>query len=140
MFLGNWRAEGQSYGTEKPEPWLSTHSATWHTGELFLVQDERATVGLDPFDTLSIMGVDTANQPGAAGPNTGRLFDRTFDNHGFCRDYDLAVDGRVWTITGATERARIELSADGTQQTIAWQWRPKGTWVPLCDRVAVRLK
>ena len=138
VFLGRWRAEGKSYGAPKrpgddprgnPEPWLSTHTGRWHTGEFFLVQDERATTGGRPFDTLSIMGVDQ---------ETGRYFLRSFENHGFYRDYDMTVDGRVWTITGERERARIELSADGRTQTISWEWRPEGTWLPLCDRVARR--
>jgi Protein of unknown function (DUF1579) len=132
MFVGKWRAEGKSYGGRDgtPEPWVSTHTAAWHTGELFLIQNERATVGLAPFDTLSILGVD---------PDTGRAFARTFENHGFCRDYELAHDGRLWTLTGPSERARIELSEDGKRQTIAWQWRPNGEWIALCDRVATRL-
>jgi hypothetical protein len=50
----------------------------------------------------------------------------------------MTVAGRVWTITGATERARIEFSADGRTQTLTWEWRPKDRWLPLCDRVAVR--
>ena len=37
----------------------------------------------------------------------------------------MTVAGRVWTITGATERAQIEFSADGRTQTLTWEWRPK---------------
>jgi len=47
----------------------------------------------------------------------------------------MVVDGRVWTLTGETESARIEFSEDGNTQTITWEWLPKG---PLCDRVAKR--
>ena len=45
VFLGRWRAEGESYGSPKQaveapkrvtEPWLSTHTGKWHTGELHL--------------------------------------------------------------------------------------------------------
>jgi hypothetical protein len=138
VFLGRWRATGQAYGSPKqpqddpksaPETWTSTHVGRWHTGEFFLIQDERAIVGSSPFDTLSIMGVDLA---------TGRYFARSFENHGFYRRYDAAVDGRIWTLTGEWERARIEFSADGRTQTISWEWRPKGRWLPLCDRVATR--
>jgi hypothetical protein len=50
----------------------------------------------------------------------------------------MAVAGRVWTITGVTERCRIEFSPDGRTQTLTWEWRPKDRWLPLCDRVAVR--
>ena len=75
------------------------------------------------------MGVDT---------QTGRYFARSFENHGFYRRYDVAVDRQVWTLSGDFERARIEFSADGRTQTITWEWRPKGQWLPLCDRVAHR--
>ena len=138
VFLGRWRAEGTSYGSPNQraddprgtaERWESTHTAAWHTGEFFLVQDERAFTGGRPFDTLSVMGVD---------PRTGRHFAHCFENHGFERRYDVAVDGRVWTLTGDSERARIEFSADGRTQTIAWEWKPKERWLPLCDRVARR--
>ena len=137
-FLGRWRAEGESYGNPRqiadaprsaPEPWQSTHVAKWHTGEFFLIQDERAVVGGKPFDTLGVLGVDT---------HSGQYFVRSFENHGFYRHYDLAVDGRVWTLTGASERARIEFSADGRTQTIAWEWKPRDRWLPLCDRIARR--
>jgi hypothetical protein len=138
VFLGRWRAEGQSYPSPKQpgddprsaaEPWVSTHVGRWHSGEFFLIQEERAMTGANPFDTLSVMGVD---------PRTRLHFARSFENHGFYRHYDVAVDGRVWTLTGELERARIEFSADGRTQTIAWEWRPNARWLPLCDRVAVR--
>src|SRR5687768_1631922 len=121
-FLGRWRAEGRTYGISKhPDddprsaavPWVSTHLGMWHTGEFFLIQDERAMTGGNPFDTLTIMGVDA---------KAGSYFARSFENHGFCRHYDVSVDGRTWKLDGEFERARIEFSADGRSQTIAWEW------------------
>ena len=137
VFLGSWEAEGKSYAksTEFDDPkgaaesWVSTHTAKWHNGDFFLIQDERAIVGGEPLDTLSILGVDA---------QTGRCFARCFENHGFYRHYDLDAVGRVWTFTGDTERARIEFSPDGRTQTITWEWHPKDRWLPLCDRVAIR--
>ena len=137
-FLGRWTATGNSFGIPKqsvddpkgnPEPWKSTVMASWYTGKFFLVQDERATSGGNPFDTISIMGVDA---------KTDRYFARAFENHGFYRHYDVSRTGRVWTFTGETERARIEFSEDERHQTITWEWRPNDRWLPLCDRVAVR--
>lgn len=133
-FVGDWTAVGQSFGAScqrkeapraKSTPCTSTHSARWHTGEFFLVQDERATID-GPFDTLSIMGWDEQART---------YFARSFENHGYYRHYGMAVDGRVWTITGESERARIEFSADGATQTITWEWQPEEH----CDRVATRL-
>jgi len=138
VFLGQWRAEGQSLGSsnqpvEDPrsaaEPWISTHKGKWHTGEHFLIQDERAVFGVKPFDTLSVMGVDG---------KTGQHFARTFKNHGFCRHYDVFVNSRLWSVTGARERARIEFSEHGRTQTISWERCPDDRWLPLCDRVARR--
>ena len=139
VFLGEWRAEGTSFGgTEQPEadpkrngvPWTSTHAGRWHTGEFFLIQDERALVGGDVFDTLSVMGVDA---------KTGNYFARCFENHGFYRNYDVSVNGNVWNLNGEYERARIEFSDDHRTQTIVWEWKPEGKWLPLCDRTAVRI-
>lgn len=137
MLLGDWKAEGVSFGDNQDDthprangvPWVSTHKARWHTGEFFLGQDERARPGGTVFDTLSIMGVD---------PATGRCFARTFENHGFYRDYTLSHEGDVWTLDGETERATITFSSDRRRQDIVWEWRPHGAWLPLCDRVATR--
>jgi hypothetical protein len=135
VFLGKWRAEGTTFGgpNQSPEhpkadavPWTSTHTARWHTGKFFLIQDERAS-SRGPFDTLSIMGVDA---------QSGTHFARSFENHGFTRLYEVTVRGNVWTFNGEHERARIVFSNDGDTQTITWEWRPKDRWLPLCDRVA----
>lgn len=138
IFLGEWTATGTSFGgTDQSgdprangEPWTSTHRAFWHTGNFFLVQDERAVVGGKPFDTLAVMGVD---------PESGEYFSRGFENHGFYRDYRMTVDGKQWRIDGATERATITFSDDDRRQDIRWEWKPEDRWLPLCDRVAVRV-
>lgn len=138
VFLGEWRAEGTSFGgtdqsgTDRKVngvPWVSTHTARWHTGGFFMIQDERATVGGTAFDTLSILGVE----PGDKGH-----FARTFDNHGYYRHYGISVDGRTWILEGETERAHTVFDADGDTQTITWEWMQNGKWLPLCDRVATR--
>lgn len=135
-FLGDWHAAGTSYGGDEqtPEnprggasPWRSVHSARWHSGEFFLVQDERAN---GPFDTLAILGWDDEAQ---------RYFARTVENHGYARDYTMTVDGRTWMTTGEHERARTVFSEAGRTQQISWEWKSAGTWLPLCDRTATRV-
>lgn len=139
VFLGEWRAEGMSFGGTDQSgsdpkangvPWISTHTARWHTGDFFLIQDERADIGGAPFETLSVMGVE----PGDKGH-----FAQTFENHGFYRHYSLSVDGGTWTLEGETERARTVFSADGISQTVTWERFQGGKWLPLCDRVATRV-
>ena len=140
VFLGDWRAEGMSFGGTDQSgvdpkangvPWISTHTARWHTGEFFLIQDERAQIGGAPFDTLSIIGVETGDKG---------HFARTFENHGFFRHYALSVAGRIWLLNGQTERARTVFDADGNTQTITWEWFHEDKWLPLCDRVATRVR
>ena len=138
VFLGDWKAEGTSYGGTDQNgadprangvPWKSTHTGQWHTGEFFLIQDERALVAGAPFDTLFILGVDA---------DSGNYFARTFENHGFHRDYSLGVDGDRWALSGETERATMTFSDDDRKQVIVWEWKVDGKWLPLCDRTAVR--
>lgn len=139
IFLGEWRAEGMSFGGTDQSgtdpkangvPWVSTHTARWHTGEFFLIQDERARIGGKVFDTLSVMGVD---------PSDKGYIARTFENNGFYRHYALSVDNRTWLLEGETERARTVFNAEGDTQTIVWEWLRDGKWLPLCDRVARRV-
>lgn len=136
IFLGDWQAEGTAYGGDDQSldnphagasAWNSIHSARWHSGNYFIVQDERAN---GPFDTLSLMGWDA---------EAGRYFARTIENHGFARDYTLTVDDRTWTLTGQHERATHRFSEDGRTQEIAWEWKPADVWLPLCDRTAKRI-
>lgn len=136
VFLGDWRAEGTSYGGDEQSlgnphagasPWTSIHSARWHSGNFFIVQDERAN---GPFDTLSLMGWDA---------EAGRYFARTIENHGFARDCTLNFEGRVWTLSGEHERATFTFGEDGRSQEIAWEWKPADAWLPLCDRTAKRI-
>lgn len=137
-FLGRWTATGTSYGgTDQSgvdpkangQSWHSTYECFWHTGRYFLVQDERADIAGMRFDTLSIMGVDEG----------GAAFIRGFENHGFQSLYRVTKSGDEWRFEGASERAKIVFSENFTRQTIAWEWKPEGTWLPLCDRVASRV-
>lgn len=130
-FVGHWQAVGETFDEfGKPRgPWISTHSAQWHSGKFFLVQDEHAN---GPFDTLAVMGWDDEKQ---------RYFSRTIENHGHAREYAVVNEGRVWTFTGEHERARCEFSEDGKTQTIAWQWKPgNASWTALCNRVATKVE
>ena len=138
-FLGRWHAEGQSYGAGQSqadprgsvERWVSDETCEWLPGEFFIVQTWDAMTGANAFKGLAIIGYD---------PETATYVTRSFENHGFFREYVTRIEGNVWTFTGDTERARVEFSDNGDTQEIKWEWRPDGkTWLPLCDRKAVRV-
>lgn len=128
VFLGDWSADGTAYGSDREgSDWRSIHTARWHTGEQFIIQDERAN---GPFETMSFLGWD---------PERETYFSWSIENHGFSREYLVTVDGHVWTLAGDEERATVTFSDDGTTQTHHWEFRPDGEWVTLCDRVATRV-
>ena len=139
-FVGTWHAEGQSYGGQEQDPtdprshaaaWISDEVTVWHPGGFFIKKDEHAVIDGASLVTHVVIGWDG---------DTGAFVAHAFENHGFYRRYAVRADGQVWTFTGDTERARIEFSADGRQQTVTWEWRPiNDAWLPLCDRSNIRV-
>ncbi|WP_457941113.1 hypothetical protein [Mesorhizobium sp. 10J20-29] len=138
VFLGKWTARGTSFGgTDQSgadpktdgQQWLSTHEAYWHTGKFFLLQDERADISGSRFDTLFVIGVT----------EQGEFVARIFENHGFYREYAVEHQGDVWTFSGVGERATYKFDADNRRQNVVWEWKRGGVWLPLCDRVAVKV-
>ncbi len=72
-------------------------------------------------------------------PDAERFLARSFENHGFSRDYTVTFDELGVRLDGENERATYTFDAAGDTQTIAWQWRRENDWLPLCDRVAHRV-
>jgi hypothetical protein len=139
VFVGNWHAEGESYaaGQKKDDPrgavekWTSDESVEWLPGKFFIAQRWDAMTGANEFKGTAII---------SSAPETGHYMTRSYENHGFIRDYVTRVDGSIWTFTGDTERARIEFTDGGDTQKISWEWKPGGkTWLPLCNRIAKRV-
>ena len=139
IFIGKWHAEGDSYaaGQTKQNPhganekWLSDETYEWLPGRFFVIQRWDAKTGANPFKGIAIISHDAG---------TGNYMTRSYENHGFIRDYVTKSNGDTWTFSGETERARIEFMDGGNTQKIAWEWRQPGEdWLPLCDRVARRV-
>jgi hypothetical protein len=139
VFIGKWRAEGDSFAVgqtiEKPrgttEKWLSNETYEWLPGQFFIMQRWDAMTGANLFQGIAIVNWDNSNQ---------HYVTRSYENHGFVRDYVTHVDGKIWTFIGDTERARVEFTNGNNTQNIAWEWRKPGEdWLPLCDRVAKRV-
>ena len=139
VFIGTWHAEGESYavGQTKKDPrgsveqWISDETYEWLPGQFFVMQTWDAKTGTNPFRGSAIISHDAV---------AGNYMTRSYENHGFIRDYITRVEGDTWTFSGDTERARIEFKDGGKTQAIAWEWRkPGGVRLPLCDRVARRV-
>jgi hypothetical protein len=140
VFIGNWHAERDSYAAGQtkqnprgsPEKWLSDETVEWLPGQFFVMQRWDAMTGANAFQGTAIISWDATHQ---------HYMTRSYENHGFVRDYLTRVDDQIWTFTGDTERARVEFTNGGTTQKIAWEWRQHGEdWLPLCDRVAKRME
>ena len=140
VFIGIWHAEGESYAvgqtTNDPrgsvEKWISDETYAWLPGHFFVIQTWDAMTGANPFKGTAIINHDAG---------TGNYMTRSYENHGFIRDYITHVDRDTWTFTGDTEPARIAFTDGGKTQKIAWEWRKPGEdWLPLCDRVARRVE
>lgn len=67
------------------------------------------------------------------------LFRFSVENHGFARDYTFTNEGRIWALTGEQERAKSTFSEDGRTQEVSWERKRAGSWLPVCDRTAVRM-
>ena len=136
VFIGDWHAEGTSYGNGQDAadpraagvPWTSDESYEWLPGNFFVLHRWDALAG--EFKGAEIMGYDEAE---------GGYFTRMFDNAGHHPDYRASVDGDVWSFTEAQTRATVTVQDGGDKMTFNWEWKNGGRkWLPLCDRVASR--
>jgi hypothetical protein len=140
VFIGNWHAEGTSYGDGQDAadpraagvPWTSDESYEWLPGSFFVLHRWDAQMGKHEFKGAEIMGCDEAE---------GSYFTRMFDNAGHHPDYAADVDGDVWSFKAAQTRATVKVQDAGDKMTFNWEWKNGGKkWLPLCDRVAVRTR
>ena len=131
VFVGHWHAEGTNYDIDgKTSPWVSDEHVEWLPGRFFVVQRWHANPDA-PFIGMGVIGYDAEAK---------RYFTHSFENHGFFRQYEMRVDGDIWTFTGPSERARVEFADNGDTQKIHWEFKPDKKWLPLCDRVAKRVR
>ena len=139
VFVGKWRAQGDSYGdgqqADDPRasavPWRSKEIYEWLPGGFFLLHRWDAQAGQRIFKGTEIIGYDAVK---------GRYFTRFFDNGGNHLDYLAEVDGDVWIFSEARTRATVTVEKGGKHMTFNWEWRNGGRkWLPLCDRVASRV-
>jgi hypothetical protein len=138
VFIGDWHAEGTSYGDgqDAADPraagvaWTSDESYEWLPGSFFVLHRWDAQMGKHEFKGAEIIGYDQAE---------GGYFTRMFDNAGHHPDYAGSVDGEVWCFTEAQTRVTVTVQNGGDEMSFNWEWKNGGRkWLPLCDRVALR--
>ena len=137
-FIGDWHAEGTSYGVVQDAahpraadaPWTSHESQEKLPGSFFVLHRWDAQMGKHEFKGTEIIGYDEAE---------GGYFTRMFDNAGHHPGYRASVDGDAWSFTEAQTRATVTVQDSGDKMTFNWEWKNGGRkWLPLCDRVASR--
>lgn len=139
VFVGKWRAEGESYAAgqvaDDPRasrvPWVSEETYEWLPGGFFLLHRWDAMVGAYPFKGTEIVGYDNKR---------GCYFSHLFDNAGHHAEYRVSVDGRIWTFSEPDTRAVATFSDDADRIAFNWEWCSGGKgWLPLCERTARRI-
>lgn len=137
-FIGDWHAEGTSFGEGQDAadpraagvPWTSDESYEWLPGNFFVLHRWDAMVGKREFKGTEIIGYDK---------DEGGYFTRLFDNADNHPEYRATVDQDTWTFSEPQTRATVTVQHGGDKMTFNWEWKNGGrNWLPLCDRVAVR--
>ena len=116
VFIGDWHAEGMSYGdgqiAAKPRAagvaWTSDESYEWLTGNFFVLHQWDAQIGTRKFKGVEIMGYDAA---------VSGYFKRMFDNAGHHLVYRAGVSSRVWSLAEAQTRATVTVQDGGNKMT-----------------------
>jgi len=138
VFVGNWHAEGDSYGDHQSEDypyasavrWVSDESYEWMSGNYFLIHRWQASVGAQTFKGLEIMGYDVARK---------EFFTRMFDNGGSATKYKVINKDDTWKFSEPFTRSSVLFSDNNNLMTFQWQWRHEGSdWLPLCNRKAIK--
>ena len=138
VFIGNWHAEGTSYGDGQDvahqraagAPWTSDESYEWLPGKFFILHRWDAMAGKHEFKGAEIIGYDEAK---------ASYFTRLFDNAGNHPEYRASVDGDVRNFKEPQTRATVTVQGGGSKMSFKWEWKNGGSdWLPLCDQVASR--
>jgi hypothetical protein len=139
VFIGKWHAEGKSYADRQDKnnpyasavPWMSDETYEWLPGNFFVLHKWNAMAGDREFIGTEIIGYNKSEK---------KFFTNFFDNAGFHPIYEATLEGNIWNFSEENTKARVTLTYKDTI-LFNWEWRNEGSdWLPLCDRVARRVK
>lgn len=125
--IGRWQVVGENAPTAPSAPASAVEgeeSYEWMDGDFFILGRWSRTFDNGHHSGVSVLGYE---------PERGAVMIHNFDNLGYARDYQVAIDGKVWTLTGAHERATYSFAADGESFDARWEIASdRNGWQPLC--------
>jgi hypothetical protein len=132
VFIGTWNTTGDVQPTQaSPAGTLSaTDTYRWLPGRHFIVHDVDARFGKEPARSMEVMGFDASKK---------QYFARSYDDRGTVEVFDLALNGRRFSITGKT--VRFSGNFDAEKNRLRGLWELKGSqaiWQPWIKLELVR--
>jgi Protein of unknown function (DUF1579) len=123
--LGRWQLTGENAPSAPglaAEPVTGKETYERMDGDFFLLGRFMHRFPSGHHSGISVLGHD---------PERDGYVIHNYDNLGFARDYVIAIDGRVWKLTGPHERATYVV--DTGSISITWEQSMEGRfWQPLC--------
>jgi len=132
VFIGTWNTTGDVQETEaSPAGTLSaTDTYRWLPGRHFIVHDVDARFGKEPARSMEVMGFDALKK---------QYFARSYDDRGTVEVFDLALNGRRFSITGKAVRFSGNFDAEKNRLRGLWELRgSKASWQPWIKLELVR--
>ena len=132
IFIGTWNTTGEVLETDAaPATTLvATDVYRWLPGRRFIVHDVDARFGGEPSRSMEVMGYDRKRR---------KHVSRSYDDTGATEEFDLALSGRQWRISGATVRFDGKFSKRGDKLTGLWELKSKRSgWQPWLELKLVR--
>jgi hypothetical protein len=136
VFVGHWKINGKNAPGAPGAPGAKVQgeeSYEWMPGDFFLIGRfiHRFGDGDRTHEGTAVFGFD---------PLSGAFSADHFDNLGYHRHYDLAVNDRVWFFKGRWERAVLRFDKCDRSFEIEWEISKDGSnWKPLCELWAAKL-
>lgn len=132
VFIGTWNTTGDVLKTESaPADTLSgTDTYRWIPGRHFIVHDADARFGVNPARSMEVIGYDVESR---------KHWARSYDDQGTSELFEVALEGKRWSITGASARFKGKFNADHSELTGLWELKDsKGGWQPWIELKLVR--
>ncbi len=124
VFIGTWNTTGEVLETEAaPATILSaTDTYRWVPGRHFIAHDADARFGDSPTRSMEVIGYDRT---------TKKYLARSYDDRGTSELFEVALNGKKWSIMGALVRFSGKFNADNNQLTGLWEIKgKKAGWQP----------